>query len=294
MESERRRRSYLVGARISRARMEQDSPEDAAALEAVGDDDIIVVSGAYDKVEWVLEALGLPHHIIMPEDVATFPLAPDQLLIVNCPGRLGPDGIEAARGFVDGGGSLFTTDWALRHLIEPGFPDTIRFNRRPTRNDIVRIAIARHDNPFLRGVLDPEDDPLWWLEGSSYPIDVLDPGRVEVLITSGELETNYGADPVAVVFRHGVGEVFHTVSHYYLQRAETRTRRHGRSGAFYAAEKGIGLSSEDLALAADLQLTEVEAAASSTRWLSNVIAAKKRASEQGPSTEGGDEPPQAS
>ena len=52
---------------------------------------------------------------------------------------------------------------------------------------MVRIEVNDHENIYLQGVLDGQDDPQWWLEGSSYPITVVDAERVKVLITSREL-----------------------------------------------------------------------------------------------------------
>lgn len=137
---------------------------------------------------------------------------------------------------------------------------------------MVRIEIRDHDNPFLKGVMDGRDDPQWWLEASSYPIRVLDP-RVQVLLASTELEGRYGEAAVAVVFPWGEGEVFHMISHYYLQRTELRTTRHAAPAAAFGAEKGVNLP----AAAYDgLCLGDVESALSSSRMLANVIADKKR------------------
>jgi hypothetical protein len=180
--------------------------------------------------------------------------------VINCPGHLDPRAVACVRDFVAGGGSLFSTDWALRHVIEPAFPETIAFNDRPTADDVVRIEVADAGNPFLAGVIDEGDDPLWWLEGSSYPIRVLDPGRVRVLVRSGELGAKYGESAVAVLFSHGEGEVFHMISHYYLQRTELRDARHSSSASSYFAEKDVVASAAEVA---GLSLSDVESAASS-------------------------------
>jgi hypothetical protein len=180
--------------------------------------------------------------------------------------------------FVEGGGSLFSTDWALRHVLEPAFPGLVAFNEHPTADDVVRIEVRAHDNPFLRGVIDPGEDPLWWLEGSSYPIRVLDAERVQVLIASTELQAKYGEAPVAVLFHVGQGEVFHMVSHYYLQRTELREARHLAPAAAYAGGKGVTFAPEMAAEIADLTAGEVESAGSSSRLFANVIADKKRRS----------------
>jgi hypothetical protein len=138
------------------------------------------------------------------------------------------------------------------------------------------VEAVAHDNPFLKGVMDGGDDPIWWLEGSSYPIVVLEPERVKVLISSRELRDRWGEAPVALTFRAGEGEVFHMISHYYLQRTETRTRRHRMPAAAFAAEKGMDWDATTVACAADLTLGEVQAASSSARLFANVVAEKKR------------------
>ncbi len=272
-DQERRRRSYEMGARWTKERMSRERPADAAALAAITDSDIVVIRGAYDRVEQVLGALELPYVVIDPTDLPRLELRPDQLLVVNCPGELPERALPLVEGFVRRGGSLLTTDWALRHVIEPAFPGLLAYNERPTRDDVVRIELLTFENPLLAGVIEPGDDPQWWLEGSSYPIRVVDPDRVEVLITSSEMAARYGEAAICVRFDWGEGEVLHMVSHYYLQRTELRSARHQQDSAAWAAEKGVSAPS---AASQDLSLGEVEAAYSSTRFLANLVASKKR------------------
>ena len=193
--------------------------------------------------------------------------------MLNCPGDVGPRGVDLVRSFVESGGSLFSTDWALERVLEPAFPRTVRFNRHATADDVVPIEILDDENPFLQGVMDGADEPRWWLEGASHPIEVLDRSRVQVLITSRELGRRYGEPAVAVLFPWGEGEVFHMISHYYLQRTELRSDRQRMGASAYYAEKGMaapgGLGS--------LSVGDVESAATSSRLLANVVAAKKRA-----------------
>ena len=272
-----RAKAYAAAGRMARERMSREAPLDAAALAAVDASDIVVVEGSYDRVEQVLDALGLPHVVVQPEALLELALRPEQLLVVNCPGHLPPRALPRIRDVVAGGGTLFTTDWALRHVVEPAFPGLVAYNDRPTADDVVRIEIRHGDNPFLAGVLDEGDDPQWWLEASSYPIRVLDPERVEVLLTSAELGERYGEPTVAVRFRHGEGEVLHMISHYYLQRTELRTARHAAPAMAFAAAKGTAPDAD----LADLTIGDVESAASSARFLANVVAAKKRRHQPG-------------
>lgn len=276
MDKDKRDRAYRAAAHITREHLRRDAPERARALDAVERSDVIVVAGVYDHVESVLEALDVPHTVVSTDEVGRLTLRPEQLLIVNCPGQVSAAAITRIRAFVESGGSLFTTDWALKHVIEPAFPGVLAFTRRPTPDDVVRIEVIDRDNIYLQGVLDGQDDPQWWLEGSSYPISVVDAERVQVLITSRELGEKYGEAPVAVWFRWGEGDVFHMISHYYLQRTELRTARHQAPAASYFDEKGVPVSAEMSADLCDLSLADVESAKPSSAFMANVIIEKKR------------------
>jgi hypothetical protein len=281
MKSESRDKAYRAAAYITREQMRREAPERARILDEVVESDVVVVRGCYDHVESVLGALGVPHALVQPHDLDRLDLRPEQLLIVNCPGEVSAAAVTRIRRFVEAGGSLFTTDWALKHVVEPAFPGVLAFSKRPTPDDVVRIEVKDHDNIYLQGVLDGQDDPQWWLEGSSYPITVVDAERVQVLITSRELEEKYGEAPVAVWFRWGEGDVFHMISHYYLQRTELRTERHAGPAAVYFAEKGVALSQDMLADVDELSLADVESAKPSAAFMANVISEKKRRQRKG-------------
>ncbi|MEX0874886.1 MAG: hypothetical protein WD646_09880 [Actinomycetota bacterium] len=270
---EKRTRAYRAGAQIARERLANEAPLDAEAVRTVQASDIVVVDGTYDHIHLVLDALEMPHTRVQASQVESIVLRLEQLVVINCPGNVSPGAIVQIRDFVADGGSLFTTDWALRNVIEPAFQNTVAYNDRPTSDDVVRIEIAEPDNPFLQGVIDPGEEPLWWLEGSSYPIRVLNAERVKVLVRSKELEGKYGEAPVAVLFSYGHGEVFHMISHYYLQRTELRDQRHKESAMDYACAKGVAVTDVDMD---DLSAGDVESAASSARFLTNIVANKKR------------------
>ena len=276
MDQNKRDRAYKAAAAITREQLRRDAPERARTLDEVEASDVVVVAGCYDHVESVLDALEVPHVLVQPQQVDRLELRPEQLLIVNCPGQVSGAAIARIRHFVQAGGSLFTTDWALKHVIEPAFPGVLAFRKQPTPDDVVRIEVRDHDNIYLQGVLDGQDDPQWWLEGSSYPITVVDEERAQVLITSRELREKYGEAPVAVWFRWGEGDVFHMISHYYLQRTEERTARHAGAATEYFAEKGVMVSTDMIQDLDDLSVAEVESAKPSAAFMSNVIIEKKR------------------
>jgi hypothetical protein len=281
MDQDKRDRAYKAAAHITREQLRRDAPDKARVLDAVKQSDVVVVAGRYDHVESVLEALEVPHTVIGTSDVERVDLRPEQLLIVNCPGDVSPAAVDRIRAFVEAGGSLFTTDWALKHVLEPAFPGVLAFRKAPTPDDVVRIEVRDADNIYLQGVLDGQDDPQWWLEASSYPISIVDTERVQVLITSRELGEKYGESPVAVWFRWGEGDVFHMISHYYLQRTELRTARHRGGADAYFAEKGVAMSMAMRDDFADLSLADVESAKPSAAFMSNVLIEKKRRQKKG-------------
>ena len=148
----------------------------------------------------------------------------------------------------------------------------------PTADEVVRVEIHAQDDPFLRSLIGPDDDPQWWLEGSSYPIRVLNTEEVEVIISSKEIERQYGESPVFVTFPVGQGRVYHMISHFYLQRSETRTARHRKSADAYMNEKGISPAMRekyDAMGASECMLGTVESAYTSRSVLSQVMLRKK-------------------
>ncbi len=280
-DADKTQRAYSAGANITRNRMSTEAPLAAEALAAIQESDIVAVTGCYDHVERVLGALDVPYQTVGPGLLRQVRLRPDQMVVVNCPGKLTGPEIVQIRDFVAAGGTLFTTDWALRNVIEPAFPGYIEYNDNATTDDVVRIDVVDTNSPYLQGVLDSDDDPQWWLEGSSYPIRIIDADRVRVLIRSRELGEKYGEEPVAVVFEYGKGEVFHMISHYYLQRAELRNDRHAQTAESYAMSKGVNFSPGMANAVADIKLGEVEAAATSSRLIANILADKKRRGTKG-------------
>ncbi len=268
--------AYKFAASIVKEEMRRDAPLTAEALTEIIESDLVVVGGCYDHVERVLSALEVPFKKVSDQQLSDLKLNPEQLLIINCPGNLPDFSLRQVAKFVESGGTLFTTDWALRNVIEQAFPGVIEYNDTPTGDDVVRIQVLDSQSPYLQGVLDVDDDPQWWLEGSSYPIRILDKEKVRVLITSKELGEKYGEEAVAVVFKHGDGEVFHMISHYYLQRSDLRSERHEMSAAEYANSKNVPITPSMRDQADDLTLGVVEAAGSSARFMANILAEKKR------------------
>ena len=217
--------SYEVSSWYAKAKLRNEEPEMAAALDKVEESNVIVVQGGYDNCEFVLRLADIPHVVINEHAAETVNYRPDQTVFINCPGDIRDKAIRKLVTFVREGGLLITTDWALQNVLEKGFPDKVRYNQRPTGDEVVRITVKDPDNPIVKGFLEADGEPLWWLEGSSYPIEILDKKNVKVLVYSNELKAKYGESPVIVEFEHGDGKVIHMISHFYLQRTETRDKK---------------------------------------------------------------------
>ncbi len=229
-------RANKAASTVVKERMAHERPADAKVLADVEAADIVVVRGEYDHVESVLSALDIKHSVVSPAQVAGLELNARQLLIVDCPGDLSAAGIERVRKFVNAGGYLYTTDWALTRVVQTAFPGFIAFNQRETANDVVEVEVADRDSSLLKHLTLSKENPKWWLEASSYPIRVLNKDKVDVLISSKEMKRKYGEAPIAVHFRYGDGQVLHIASHFYLQQNQTRTASEKKSGKAFVKE----------------------------------------------------------
>ena len=165
-------------------------------------------------------------------------------------------------------------------MLEVAFPNTVKYNGKASGDEVVSIEIVDTEDEILKGFIDQEKDaaPVWWLEGSSYPIKVLDKSKVKVLVRSDELKRRYGEDPVIISFEHGKGIVYHMISHFYLQRSETRTKKQGESASTYA--KAQGLSAATVSMFEDMgdevNYGVVQSAATSSEFVSRAIVKQKK------------------
>lgn len=268
--------AYELANDMVRERLKKEGAENIRILDDLKKNDVIVVNGTYDHIAMVLESLKIPFVAIEHQQLLDAKLEPHQTIFVNCASSFSPEAARKLATFVSEGGQLITTDWALRNVIEVAFPNTIAYNNRPTGDEVVRIeAIDRQDSVIL-GFLDEKADPVWWLEGSSYPIQIIDKEKVKVLIRSKELGEKYGADPVVVRFAHGKGLVYHMISHFYLQRTETRDKKQAAPAAEYFKDKGAGAANVAKAEASGVSYGEVQSANTSADFVSRVIIKQKK------------------
>ncbi|MHC4606432.1 MAG: hypothetical protein ACYTAF_05810 [Planctomycetota bacterium] len=124
--------------------------------------------------------------------------------------------LEKIAEFLEGGGYLCTSDWALT-ILERAVPGYVgRGGAVEERKVPIRPHRRAEDHALLQEVF--PDGPLadklrWEIHGNSYLIADVDPG-VEWLVETPALEGNRA---VAVTFRHGRGRVLHVLSHFSQQ-----------------------------------------------------------------------------
>ena len=268
-----------LASKLLRRRLEKERPDDAKVMNEIKEDDIIVIKGQYDRIEDILSISKIPHKLLSASQLKNIKLNPNQMLIINCPGYIERESIIQITKFVEDGGYLFTTDWALLNVLEKSFPGYVKYNQKPTIDDTVQIEIIDKDNPFLDMIMSDSADPNWWLEGSSYPIQVLNKSEVKILIQSREMKEKYDEEAIAIFFKFGKGKVFHITSHFYLQRADMRTERHKASSKEYFANEMAFSESEYSEFEEDMedvQLGEAQSAYSMQQFINNIIIDKKK------------------
>lgn len=275
-------KAYAMANDLLRDRLRSQQNDDLAALDDIKDSDILVVNGTYDHIYLVLKHLNIPHKAIAQDQLMQMRLSPEQTIFVNCASSFPEAAARQLATFVHAGGMLITTDWALKNVLEVGFPGYVKYNGRPSADEVVRIELVDKEDEVLKGFLDEESDPVWWLEGSSYPIAIEQKDKVDILMRSNELKEKYGEEAVIIRFNHGKGTVYHMISHFYLQRTETREANKGKTINDYAAAKGAAPATAKtyaaMAVEEDIDYESVQSASTSAEFVSRIIIKQKKRS----------------
>src|SRR5260370_24339194 len=178
----------------------------AVDLHAVQKAEVVIVTGSADPRDQVMRRAGVSFALVSPGDLPALPLRWQQILMVNCTGRMAGPARERVGRFVQAGGLLYTTDHAVHYLIEAIFPGTIRFNQRTTQEEIFPMQTLG-DRGLVAKIGDLGHQPRWQLAGGGMLFDVLDP-KVEVLMRSREVAARYQESGVlGVRLRVGAGQV---------------------------------------------------------------------------------------
>jgi hypothetical protein len=184
-------------------------------------DNIVVIRGDFDRMEAILDLYKVPYTLLTTDELLAHRPARMKVLCINC--MRAPEGqarkrklAETVRAFVQGGGWLITSDWAVDPFLTLAFPMHVRLAppARTNRDTTVAVTPVRVTSPLLEGVFERRLETKWWLEDSSRFVTV-DGDRVEVLVTSEEMRARYGSDVVVFQFGAGRGRVLHLLGHFY-------------------------------------------------------------------------------
>ncbi len=230
--------AYKIAALAVRQRLAEQHPESLRALDRLRGRDVAVYAGSFDHVEEVLKCLRVPF-TLNPKAAGT----DARVVFANCSSNYDGALLKAARGLVEDGRWLVSSDWGLGYLVQPTFPNTVRYTSRATADEVVSVEANRES--LWADVVVPGADPQWWLEGSSHSIEVLDSERVQIEAASHDLLRKYEAPVVAVRFGWGRGHVFHVISHFWHRRSRTPSERYAGPGAEFL-RAGMRLSDDGI------------------------------------------------
>ena len=229
--------AYRLAAAAVRQRLAEQHREDLAVLDRIDPGAVAAYAGTYDQVEEVLACLGIPATVNPdPKDLQA------RVVFVNCSNSYDEELVGRVRHHVEEGGWLVTSDWALRHVLEPAFPNTVRWTQRMTGTEVVSVEPSLES--LWSEIVVLGADPQWWLWGS-YPIEVLNRDLVCVEAASHDLLVRYNAPVVAIRFSWRGGHVFHIISHFWARNTQTPTLRH-RGPCIDFLKAGMRLSDEGI------------------------------------------------
>ncbi len=204
------------------------------AIRGVKSEDLIVVSNgkSHDHLEYVLDAVSIPYgQVSVAEFARETDLSRTRLVFWNCGTPVTDSAVrrlatEKVRRFVDAGGYLWGTDWALRDVIAAAFPGRLAIGNDNLHTlpelvvDVGPVANSTAD-PLLEGVL-ATGGCRWWLEEASVEVKILDASSVTVLLESPALAAiaRSRSGVIAATFTAGRGRVLHVMGHAWQEKSD--------------------------------------------------------------------------
>src|SRR5262245_66636193 len=127
-------KAYDLAAAAVRRRLADQHPDRLAALDGLSRSDVAVYSGSFDTVQEVLSRLGVKY-VLDPKS----PAAP--VVFSNCTGSRDDKRNKRLEAHVRTGAWLVSSDWQLNNLVQPAFPNTVRWTgQKGTANEIGRAS----------------------------------------------------------------------------------------------------------------------------------------------------------
>ena len=267
--------AYDLAAAAVKQRFAVEHPNYLDVLGAIDKRDVAVFDGCYDSVQEVLQRLGIPFEMNPKRR-----LKDARILFANCSSRDSHSLAGKVENLVGNGAWLISSDWSLHNVVEPAFPNTIRKHRSGHNTGDEVVSVEPGLNSYWEEVVVLGADPQWWLEGSSYPIEILNDEAVTVSAASHEMLVNYNAPVVAVQFDWKAGRVFHVISHFWLKRSRTPAEKY-RGPCTDFLKRGMRLSDDAIEAAIreakvkpdEINFAMIQSAATSTELIGQLCVA---------------------
>jgi hypothetical protein len=190
------------------------------ARQRLSKEHIVVVRGAHDKIEAVLDGYEWKYTLVTREELLLRGASKARILFVNCSNppppaqrtKLG----ELVKRLLQNGCWVVTSDWSVDPYLTEAFPSIVKAMGAPRsqRNTTVEVEAVGEDS-LLAGVFPRGGESHWWLEDSSTMISVSD--KATTLVSSEQMRERYGSRVVAFKFPYGEGVVIHLVGHFYQE-----------------------------------------------------------------------------
>lgn len=174
---------------------------------------IIEIKGEWDNAGHALHSFGLPSTRVGTGKELETALSTASILIVNCAGDVPDDALPVISKFVQAGGFLITTDWALNGCLSRAIPGYVEWNSGYSEDQVVDAVVVEDDLDFVTGTVPYAH---WKLDNKSQTVKILKPRAVHVLVRSRQLTQDDpdGLGVLALTFRFGKGRVLHLVGHF--------------------------------------------------------------------------------
>ena len=184
--------------------------------------------GNFDRVGITLSSLRLPYARVAPYDLKPESFNRYRIVMWGCSEPMQPNKMRrltpALRRFVQRGGHLYTTDWAVQQVLDAVAPKYLTTSGTQAKTkEVVLEAVAPKDatdHPLLRGVLRPDVKTKVWFEQAWFPASrgPSAPKSMKTLLVAPQLREVFQQDPmIAVTFPLGKGHVLHVVPMSYQE-----------------------------------------------------------------------------
>jgi len=193
-----------------------DGLEKARAM--LSRENIVVVQGAHDKIEAVLDGYEWPYVLLSREELLHRPIPKARILFINCSNKPPPAQTaklaEIVKRLLAKGCWVVTSDWSVEPYLTAAFPTYVQVvgTQRSQRDTTVAVEPVGDDR-LLSGVFGRGAESSWWLEDSTTMVRIGD--RATTLVTSEDMKQRYGSNVVALKFPYGEGLAVHLVGHFY-------------------------------------------------------------------------------